>query len=107
MTHILMDIVLLGAFASCAAKLLGKPWTITPRIVPEARPDRQVTTFVRPEPPEPERTKKTAPAPIEAATPVGPPDYLLGGQRAGGAADRTAAMMDMMCGSGVCTPHDR
>jgi hypothetical protein len=100
MTYILM----LGVFAFFAMRLLGSRRTITPQIVPEAEPERPMTATIWREPPETDRTNQAAAAPIELATPASPSDYLLGGQRAGGAPDTIAAMMDMMSGPGLCTP---
>lgn len=96
-------ILIFGAFAFFAARLFGGQRTITPRIVRDEPPGRQVTTSVRRAPPATVRLASAAPAPIEAETSAGSPGYLLGSS---GAADTMAAVMDMMSGPGLLTPRD-
>jgi hypothetical protein len=100
MTYILA----LGIFAFFATRILGSRRTITPQIAREAEPERPMTATIWREPAETDRANQAAIAPIEAGMPTIPSDYLLGGQRADGAPDTMAAMMDMMSGPGLCTP---
>ena len=93
-------ILILGAFLFFAARVFGRR-TITPQISREAEPERPMTASIWSEPAETERATQVPTGPAGSA---GPSDYLLGGQRAGGAPDATAAMIDMMSGPGLCTP---
>ena len=106
--HILIDIVLFSIFAVPAIRLIGRRRTITPKRVPEARPERRpgapVSTSTRRVPLETERAEKAAAAPIQPATPIRQRKYLIGSPNAG--RDTMATMLDMMSGPGICAPRD-
>jgi hypothetical protein len=108
-THILIDIVLVGAVAFSAARRIGRRRAITPTSVPEVRPEQGATTSVRREPPETARAKQTESATASIQTPTSPgfPQYLLGARRAGESGDRMAETLEMMSGPGICTPNSR
>ena len=101
MAHILLDVLLVGAVASFASKLLRRGRTVTPVV--------QQNTRRNPPVPEPIRTRPSEANHVETAKAdgiqPGAGRYLLDGASAHGSTDRTAAMMDMMSGSGVCTPR--
>lgn len=103
MVYFLIALFLLGAFVSNKAGLFGKR-RITPRAVPEMRPERRVFAPIYDEPPDPDEIEPASPA--ADATPVGQPAYLLDGRLARTAPDRMAATMAMMAGPGICTPGD-
>jgi hypothetical protein len=103
MANIVLDIVLIGAFAAFAIRSRRRRRTAPPEMEHGAQQTR-IAVSVRRESPAKARTQPVTP-PMAPATPVRRPDYLLGG-RATGAADRVAATMDMMSGPGLCTPRD-
>ncbi len=105
MTNILIAICLLGA-VSFIPKLFGRRRSITPRIE-KPRPEPRITIDARRKPEETARVDSAATAWIDPAASAGLPDYLLSGRHPDGSVDRTAAMMDMMSGPGICTPRDR
>lgn len=106
MTDSLRGIILL-AVAFFVARLLGRRRIYADSISQKIAPARPDATPVRGNPkPGAPRAKQTTPVSISATQRVTPDDYLLGGRSIAGRPDRTAAIMDMMSGPGVCTPRD-
>jgi hypothetical protein len=99
--------ILLFAFLFCIVRLLGRRRIDADglgRQIAPARPDAAPIPCNS----TPVTTRAALPAsvPISAMQRGTPGDYLLGGRPSAGRPDRSAAMMDMMSGPGICTPRD-
>jgi len=109
MTHFVTDIVLIIALTFLARSHFRKRRSATTRTEPPKRQERSNPAPVRREYPVSRRANAAVtPAPAPAPdTSIAPAAYLLGGAVGRGGVDRTAAMMDLMSGPGLCSPRDR
>jgi hypothetical protein len=103
MTGIFLAIVLFAA-ASIFRKIIGQRPISTPQ-EPRVSLDR-VDRYVPREMSESEIADEPAFVVIDPARTLAPPDYIPNGRPSAGALDATVAMMEMMCGPGVCTPRN-
>ena len=107
MTHFVTDIVLIIGLTFIARSHFRKRRSATTRTEPLERQQRSDPAPVRREYPVSRHANALvtpAPAPDTSIVPL---TYLLGGAVGRGGVDRTAAMMDLMSGPGLCSPRDR
>jgi hypothetical protein len=105
MSHGFTPIVLLGAMAFAALRLLGRRRKAVPVAAPRRVSERTVGQSVRQAP---QATRPTQPI-IAVAKHVEPAAvhkaYLLSSRRPGRQTDATTALLDVMSGPGLCTPR--
>ena len=106
MTGILIVIFVLGA-VSTIPRLFARRQAITPSFSPDFLSGPHVATVEPDEPIVWEGAAKDAVLPVGAASAKPVHHDLLNSHPRDGRPDRTAAIMDMMSGPGICTPVDR
>jgi hypothetical protein len=107
MSHGFTPIVLLGAMAFAALRLLGRRRKAVPVAAPRRASERTIGQSVsqapqatRPTQPMIAVAKHVEPAVIQKA-------YLLSSHRLGRRTDATAALLGVMSGPGLCTPRSQ
>jgi|SRR5579859_5311171 len=105
--HFLGNMLLLGIFAWWAIQRIGKRRVIAPPPAPNVRAkSEQPLSAAERQAFLPRQSATPAAAPISDSPSPTPAAYLLGSRRID-RTDPTTAMMDMMAGPGLCSPHDQ
>ena len=103
MTHLLIDVILLGVVWQFAAMLFKRTRIVAPSTQATQKPARPAVKAVGTR----SIGRIDAEHPQVATGQMIGPSYLLGTENAGKSADGTRAMLEMMSGPGVCTPRER
>jgi hypothetical protein len=107
MTHFVTDIVLIIGLMFLARSHFRKRRSATTRTELLKRQERSDLAPVRREYLVSRRANAAVTPASAPDTSIAPPAYLLGRAVGRGGVDRTAAMMDLMSGPGLCSPRDR
>jgi hypothetical protein len=101
----LMPVILIGAIAFGALRLLAGKRSVAPAVASRPTADQAVGRSVRrsPRSARPARPVTVATKDVRSVTPE--KTYLLGNPRTGGPSDATAELFGMMSGPGLCTPR--